>query len=114
MKLILRPALLDDLESLDSALYKHLSFLRGCEDVESLCLNFTYTQDLEMSTGEKKEVELIPRGSELDVTSRNRFKYIYLVSNYLLNRRIRPQSDAFLKGFHSVIPAHRLRFFNDR
>ena len=113
MKLLLRPALLDDVESLDPAIYKHLSFLRGCDDVESLCLNFTYTEDLEMTTGEKKEVELIPKGRDTDVTEKNRFKYIYLVSNYLLNRRIKAQSEAFVKGFHSVIPPSQLRFFND-
>ena len=58
-----------------------------------------------MSDGaDHREVELIPRGTDIDVTAKNRFKYIYLMSNYLLNRRIKPQSDAFVKGFHAVIP----------
>lgn len=65
-------------------------------------------------TGQTKEVNLVPNGSEVKVTSLNKFRYIYLMADYRLNRRIKEQSDAFVAGFHECIPLKWLGNFNER
>ena len=40
----------------------------------------------------------------MPVTDKNKFRYIYMVADFRLNRRIKAQTDAFIRGFHEVIP----------
>lgn len=57
-------------------------------NVEDLCLSFSVTDENEV-TGERREVDLIPNGSNISVTNLNRFRYIYMVADFRLNRRIK-------------------------
>ena len=82
-------------------------------DAEDLMLTFSVTDENEV-TGERREVELIPGGSNLNVTNKNKFRYIYMVADFRLNRRIKRQTDAFIRGFHEVIPLQWLQIFNER
>ena len=72
-------------------------------NVEDLMLSFSVTDENEV-TGERKEVDLVPNGSQVNVTDNNKFRYIYMVADFRLNKRIKAQTDAFIKGFHEVIP----------
>lgn len=104
MKLIGKANSLNDLKSLDPEMYKQLNFLRHYDDdVEDLEMYFV-TPDENMVTGETQEVELIPNGANIKVTNKNKFRYIYFVADYKLNKRIKLQSDAFIAGFHECIP----------
>jgi len=76
-------------------------------------LTFSVTDENEV-TGERREVELIPGGSNINVTNKNKFRYIYMVADFRLNRRIKRQTDAFIRGFHEVIPLQWLQIFNER
>lgn len=67
-----------------------------------------------ISTGQTKEINLLPNGSEVKVNSMNKFRYIYMMADYRLNRRIRDQSEAFVAGFHECIPLKWLGNFNER
>ena len=82
-------------------------------EVEDLMLTFSVTDENEV-TGERKEVDLIPNGSSIVVTNKNKFRYIYMVADFRLNRRIKRQTDAFIQGFHEVIPLQWLQIFNER
>jgi ubiquitin-protein ligase E3 C len=82
-------------------------------DAEDLMLTFSVTDENEV-TGERREVELIPGGSNINVTNKNKFRYIYMVADFRLNRRIKRQTDAFIRGFHEVIPLQWLQIFNER
>lgn len=48
-------------------------------------------------------VDLIPNGSSIPVIETNRTQYVDLVINFLLNRLINRQFEAFSKGFYKVI-----------
>lgn len=63
--------------------------------------------------GEAREVDLIPGGSEIGVTKRNRLKYIYLVGALHLDTSIRRQCQAFLRGLNELIPPQQLRMFSE-
>ena len=87
--------ILDDLKTLDEELYKNLMFLKTYEgDVSDLCLTFSLS-DNEM--GVQREIDLIPKGANIDVTSSNRYKYIQVVAKYYLHDRIFQQSGAFFQ-----------------
>jgi ubiquitin-protein ligase E3 C len=82
-------------------------------DVEDLMLSFAITDENEV-TGARTEVELLPNGAALPVTNKNKFRYIYMVADFRLNRRLRRQTEAFMLGFHEVIPLKWLSLFNER
>lgn len=82
-------------------------------NVEDLCLTFSIADENEV-TGERTEVDLIPNGSTITVTQLNKFRYMYLVADFRLNRRIKSQTDAFVRGFHELIPREWLMIFNER
>jgi len=102
---------LDDLRQLDAEVHKNLTFLRSChEDVEALGLTFTVARN---DFGESEEVELVPRGRDLAVTHANRFSYIQLVAKHYIVDRIAPHTQAFVRGFHAVVPASALQAFSE-
>ena len=82
-------------------------------EVEDLMLTFTITDENEI-TGERKEIDLVPNGANINVTNKNKFRYIYMVADFRLNKRIKKQTDAFIRGFHEVIPQQWLQIFNER
>ena len=55
-------------------------------------------------------VPLIPNGDKIAVTKENRLQYIYLMSNYKLNKQIKKQSDAFFEGLSEIIDPKWLRY----
>jgi hypothetical protein len=77
-------------------------------DVTDLCLTFSVTEN---ALGETKEIDLVPGGSELGVTQRNRLRYINLVAHYYLNTRTHAQSSAFLGGFYEMIRPEWIAMF---
>ena len=102
---------LDDLQQLDAEVHKNLCFLRSChEDVEALGLTFTVARN---DFGESEEVELVARGRDLAVTHANRFSYIQLVAKHYIVDRIAPHTQAFVRGFHAVVPASALQSFSE-
>lgn len=105
---------MNDLESLDHELFKQLNFLRNYDgEVGDLEMYFSISE-VNQATSETREVNLIPMGSEIKVTNQNKFRYIYLMADYRLNRRIKDQSDAFIAGFHECVPLKWLSIFNER
>lgn len=74
---------------------------------------FFTTVDENPLTGTTEDIELVPGGSELPVTDHNKFRYIYMVADYKLNRRIKRQSDAFVSGFHECITLNWLHIFEE-
>jgi ubiquitin-protein ligase E3 C len=80
---------LNDLKSLDPELFKQLIFLKTYEgNVEDLMLSFNVSDENEL-TGERREVDLFAGGSQVPVTNSNRFRYIYMMADFRLNKRIK-------------------------
>ena len=102
---------IDDLPSLDSQLTRSLLSLRDLspEEVESLGLTFSVSDSVQ---GEIREIELIPGGRQVSVTSSNALGFIHAVSDFRLNRQLQTTTAAFLRGFHMLIPRQWLSMFN--
>lgn len=54
--------------------------------VEDLGLTMTVAQD---TFGVSQEIELVPNGANVPITSENRLVYVMLYANYLLNGRMK-------------------------
>ncbi|KAG7671007.1 hypothetical protein KSW81_004434 [Nannochloris sp. 'desiccata'] len=64
--------------------------------------------------GQPKEVDLIPNGHNIAVTSSNAALFVHRVADYKLNQLLRSPVAAFLRGLHSLIPRAWISMFNDR
>ena len=109
LRLLSKSNQFDDLKSLDPQVYENLLQVKYYDgDVEDLGLTMTTAVD---SFGMSREVELIPNGSNIAVTSHNRPIYIMHLVNYLLNLRTYEQTKAFVRGLKSVFPEDYLGYF---
>jgi len=98
----------EDLEDFDPILYNNLSKILKEENVENLCLVFTYSKD-NFDKGE--DVELIEGGSSIDVTNENKHEYVQKYVYYVMYGIVRRQIDFFLKGFYEVISKDLISIF---
>ena len=109
LRMISKSTQFDDLKSLDPQIYENLLQVKYYDgDVEDLGLTMTYAIDM---FGRSEEVELVPNGSNIPVTNRNRSMYIMYLVHFLLNRRTAEQTKAFVRGLQSVFPENWLSYF---
>ena len=111
-KLLGKTNTLDDLKSLDSSLYKSLCFVLSTNDVDSLGLSWSLSERNDDS-GVVLERDLCPNGRNIPVTLANRVHYVYSVAHYKLNRSIRLQSRAFVRGFGRLIRPEAIKMFSE-
>ena len=89
-------------------------------NVEELGLNFsitdtvtlTYTNDGLPEKTQTITKDLIPNGSKISVTNKNRPRYIYEVAKHRLQNAPRFQTQAFLQGLGQIISPSWLAMFN--
>lgn len=97
------PVTFDDLEEQDEEYYENLKqFTRmDADQLAQLYLDFTVTEDV---LGTRKTIELIPNGSETEVTAGNLTDYLEAILKYgMLDRNKLPIQELIL-GFLDVVP----------
>ena len=65
----------------------------------------------ENQSGQVVEVELIPGGTDIEVSNENKLFYIVSKANYILNYRAANLTKAFVIGLRKVIPQEHLNYF---
>ncbi|XP_022131797.1 E3 ubiquitin-protein ligase UPL2-like isoform X2 [Momordica charantia] len=107
-----------DIEAIDPDYYKNLKWMLENDISDVLDLTFSVDADEEkLILYERTEVtdyELIPGGRNIKVTEENKYQYVDLVVEHQLTTAIRPQINAFLEGFHELIPRELISIFNDK
>ena len=103
------PIMFDDLELPDVGYYNSLMSLLDVENVEDMCLDFTFTEN---EVGENRVVELIEGGAEIPVTNDNLPEFLEANLKYHLMDRVKPQLTELLLGFFDVIPESLLTIFD--
>ena len=101
----------EDLRDAMPDLWRSLKALLEYEgpDVEEVfCLSFEVSHEC---MGESVDVELVPGGADVPVTSANRSQYIYLYTDFILNRSVESQFMAFKQGFDQVCGGPALSLF---
>ena len=103
------PITFTDLQTLEAEYYKSIIALMEMDDVEYACLDFTVVEEV---LGSRKNIELIPGGSEIDVTKQNLVEYLEAMLEYRLVGRVKDQLKELLLGFYDVIPESLLTIFD--
>ncbi|OHT04984.1 hypothetical protein TRFO_27360 [Tritrichomonas foetus] len=99
---------LRDLEALDPELFRSFQWMLN-NDVTDLDMRYTAGVDI---LGVHKEIPLIDDGENVVVTNENKEKFVELTVRHILVGQTREQTDAFVKGFHSLITKSELRMFS--
>lgn len=100
-----------DLEAVDPEYFKSLQWMLENEIADVLDLTFTIDNE---EFGETQVIDLKPNGANIAVTDENKQEYVRLVTEQRLTSSIRKQIDAFLEGFHDVIPQELIRIFSEQ
>ncbi|EAR83836.2 HECT domain ubiquitin transferase (macronuclear) [Tetrahymena thermophila SB210] len=99
-----QPLKISDLDDIEPELTKNLLWILE-NPVEDLCLTFIYEFE---EIGNKKTIELINGGKNIDVTDQNKKDYVDKLINYVMIQQIQPQIQSFLEGFFSIFPKSEL------
>lgn len=109
-KLLGKVNAIDDLRSLDPALYRHVMQLKHFDgNVDDLALTFSVSETV---NGQVVTRDLIPNGANIAVTQANRIRYMHVLAHYKLNVVAARESAAFVRGFRDLIPAKWVQLFS--
>eukprot|EP00842_Homolaphlyctis_polyrhiza_P005726 jgi/Hompol1/6154/HPOL_002609-RA len=100
-----------DMEAIDPEFHKSLEWILQNDITDVLDLTFSTEID---DFGRQRVIDLKPNGRNIVVTEANKVEYVKLITEQRLVVAIKDQIDAFLKGFHEVIPADLVRIFNEQ
>ena len=100
-----------DLEAVDPEYYNSLEWMLHNDITDVLDLTFAIEEEV---FGETTLVELVPNGAAIPVTNENKPEYVRLVTEQRLTKSIQSQIDAFLTGFHEVIPRDLIQIFSEQ
>jgi len=103
-----KTATLADLKFVDIEFSNSLQWIL---DNDPECLSLTYEVEEDVF-GERVIKELIPRGSNIAVTEKNKHDYIRRVIHWRLVERVQEQMESFLRGFYDIVPAVLIGMFN--
>jgi E3 ubiquitin-protein ligase HUWE1 len=96
------------MEDYDEEIYRSLTALRECEDLSDIGLSFEVES---WACNGRKSVSLKPGGDQIEVTLENLPEYIQLLLDYRLGGEYNTQLNAFVEGFHDLIPKEELALF---
>ncbi|CAH2073384.1 unnamed protein product, partial [Iphiclides podalirius] len=101
---------IDELPSLDRDLYRSLTYIKHFQgDISSLELTFSVDEE---RLGEIVTHELVPGGKAIPVTNENKINYIHMMAHFRMHTQIKDQTNAFIKGFRTIINPEWLSLFS--
>ena len=110
--LLNKPVGVDDLYNYDSEIYNSTMDILRCpaDQIENLYLTFSVDED---HYGQIQTKNLIPNGSNIDVTADNRAKYIKELVYYKLFKQVQQQLLALRRGVTDIVhQRHLIQLFN--
>ncbi|KAF1940768.1 HECT-domain-containing protein [Clathrospora elynae] len=111
-KMILRKKVaLQDMEGVDADFHRNLEWMLNNDITDALELTFA-TDDERF--GETVSIELKPGGDDIEVTNDNKGEYVELITEWRIQKRVEEQFQAFITGFHELIPADLVNVFDER
>jgi len=104
------PVSVQDLEAIEPDYFKSLQQLLA-SPLELLGLDLTFSAESN-EFGLVSTVDLIPGGQEIAVTDESKHEYVKLLAHHRMTTAIRRQIDAFLEGFHELVPPELVSLFD--
>ncbi len=106
-----KPVSLSDMEGVDADFHRSLQWMLD-NPIEGV-LDQTFSTEDERF-GETKIEDLKPGGRDIEVTDANKKEYVDLMVKWRIQKRIDEQFQAFITGFHELIPAELVNVFDER
>ena len=111
-KMMLRKKIvLQDLESVDSEIYKSLCWMLENDITDILYESFSVEED---RFGEKVTIDLKPNGRDVEVTNENKREFVELKTEWIISKPVEGQFRSFMEGFNELIPQELVQVFDER
>ena len=111
-KMILKKKVtLQDMEGVDAEFHRTLSWAMDNDITDVIYSTFSVEDE---RFGEKVTVELKPGGKDIEVNNENKREYVELITEWRIQKRVEEQFQAFVAGFHELIPADLINVFDER
>ncbi|KAB8303078.1 hypothetical protein EYC80_004531 [Monilinia laxa] len=111
-KMMLNKAVsLQDMEGVDADFHRSLQWMLD-NPIEGV-LDQTFSTEDERF-GVTNVEDLKPGGRDIEVTDENKKEYVDLMVKWRIQKRIDEQFQAFINGFHELIPAELVNVFDER
>jgi E3 ubiquitin-protein ligase HUWE1 len=105
-----QPVNYHDLEAIEPDYYKSLKQILEIP-LDMLGLDLTFSSETN-DFGEIKITDLIPDGRNIYVTDENKHYYVQLIAQHRTTDAIKDQIEAFLDGFHDLVPPELISIFD--
>ncbi|KAK5171359.1 uncharacterized protein LTR77_004503 [Saxophila tyrrhenica] len=102
---------LQDMEGVDAEFHRTLSWTMDNDITDVIYSTFSVEDE---RFGEKVTVDLKPGGQDIEVTNENKKEYVELITEWRIQKRVEEQFNAFVTGFHELIPADLVNVFDER
>mmetsp|Transcript_16157 Transcript_16157/g.15876 ORF Transcript_16157/g.15876 Transcript_16157/m.15876 type:complete len:761 (+) Transcript_16157:22-2304(+) len=102
---------LDDIKELDPSTGKSLQYILDCDSPtlqDDLYMTFIYEYEV---FGENKTEALKENGANIFVSQENKQEYVELLIDFIFNKSIENQFEAFSRGFHKACGGDALTLF---
>lgn len=106
-----KPVSLQDMEGVDADFHRSLVWTLE-NDIEGV-LDQTFSTEDERF-GVTSIEDLKPGGRDIAVTNENKKEYVDLMIKWRIQKRVDEQFQAFITGFHELIPADLVNVFDER
>lgn len=106
-----KPVSLQDMEGVDADFHRSLVWTLE-NDIEGV-LDQTFSTEDERF-GVTSVEDLKPGGRDIAVTNENKKEYVDLMIKWRIQKRVDEQFQAFVSGFHELIPADLVNVFDER
>lgn len=111
-KMILKKKVnLQDMEGVDAEFHRTLTWTMENDITDVIYSTFSVEDE---RFGEKVTVDLKPGGRDIEVTNENKKEYVELITEWRIQKRVDEQFNAFVTGFHELIPADLVNVFDER
>lgn len=111
-KMMLNKAVaLQDMEGVDADFHRSLQWMLD-NPIEGVLEQTFSTEDERF--GVTNVEDLKPGGRDIDVTDANKKEYVDLMVKWRIQKRIDDQFQAFITGFHELIPADLVNVFDEK
>jgi E3 ubiquitin-protein ligase HUWE1 len=104
------PVSYQDMEAIDPEYYKNLRWILENDITNVLDHTFSIEKD---EFGVVKVEDLKPGGRNIPVTEENKIEYVKLITEMKMTTAIKEQIEAFLSGFHELVPKALISIFNE-
>ncbi|KAL2162419.1 hypothetical protein VTH06DRAFT_7332 [Thermothelomyces fergusii] len=112
-KMILgKNVVLADMEGVDADFHRSLQWMLD-NDISGGILEQTFSTEDERF-GVVTVEDLIPNGRNIEVTNENKKEYVDLMVKWRIQKRVSEQFEAFMEGFHDLIPQELIGVFDER